>query len=197
MFYNNENVVQIKPEGVWLYENFISKNQCLAIVNKVESLTEKDWQDGWTRHQGTLFYNNTPESEKVISEWWKDKVSPPILMPEITIINNNLKELFTPELVFLPEYKITRLRPGQNMHPHRDDRSASANQEVKQQFTIKCAYTLYLSDFVGGEINYPELSYTHVPKPGDLIIHSGLVLHEVFDVKEKNRYTITGWLLGK
>lgn len=197
MFYNNDNVVKVKEEGVWLYRNFISPEECSTIVDKVLSLSEKDWQDGWTRHQATLFYTNNPESEKAIAEWWSDKVSPPILIPEVTKVNSKLKELFTPELFFLPEYKVVRLKPGHNMKAHRDDRSSTFNQEVKQQFTINCAYTLYLNEFKGGEINYPELGYTHTPQAGDLIIHSGLVMHEVFDVIDGNRYTITGWLLNK
>lgn len=197
MFYDNENVVMVKEEGIWLYKNFIGKEECSAVVDKVLLLNDSDWEDGWARHQGTLFYNNNPESEKAIAEWWSDKVSPPILIPEVTDINNKLKNLFTPELFFLPEYKVTRLKPGQNMKSHRDNRSESSDQEVKQKFTINCAYTLYLSEFEGGEINYPELNYTHTPEVGDLIIHSGLVLHEVFDVIKGNRYTITGWLLNK
>ena len=196
MFYNDDKVTAIRG-GVWLYRNFISKEECDAIVSKVEQLTEKDWQDGWTRHQGTLFYTNNPESEKAIAEWWSDKVSPPILIPEVTKVNKQLKELFSPDLFFLPEYKVVRLKPGQNMKSHRDNRSENAAVEVKQEFTINCAYTLYLSKFSGGEINYPELDYKHIPKQGDLIIHSGLVLHEVFDVIDGLRYTITGWLLNK
>lgn len=197
MFYDNDNVKKIKEEGVWLYRNFISDEECKNIVEKVESLDSEVWKDGWTRHQGTLFYNNNPESEKAIAEWWSDKVSPPILIPEITKVNQNLKKLFYPEFIFLPEYKVVRLRPGQNMKSHRDDRSSTTNQIVKQNFTIKYAYTLYLNKFIGGQINYPEIGYTHNAIPGDLIIHSGLVLHEVLDVLENNRYTITGWLLSK
>jgi hypothetical protein len=197
MFYNDDNVQKIKEEGVWLYKNFISEDECAKILHEVDKFTDKDWQDGWARHQGTLFYSNSPESEKEIEEWWNNKVSPPVLIPTITNINKKLKDLFSPELIFLPEYKIVRLVPGQNMKGHRDNRSATTTSEVKQQFTISCAYTLYLSNFTGGEINYPEIGYTHVPEPGDLIIHGGTVFHEVFDVLEGNRYTITGWLLNK
>ena len=199
MFYDDPSIVKIKDEGVWVGKNFVSDEDCNAIIDRVESFTEKDWLDGWARHQGTLFYTNEPSSEKPIAEWWNDKVSPPVLIPAINTINTKLKDLFTPELIFLPEYKVVRLRPGQNMKSHRDNRSADNNlqPDVKQEFTIKCAYTIYLSEFKGGQINYPELDYTHTPVPGDIVIHSGKVLHEVFDVLENNRYTITGWLLGK
>jgi hypothetical protein len=197
MFYNDDNVKKIKEEGVWLYKNFISDDECAEILNEVNKFTDKDWLDGWARHQGTLFYTNSPESEKAIEEWWNDKVSPPVLIPIVTKINKKLKDLFSPELIFLPEYKIVRLVPGQNMKAHKDNRAYTDGSEVKQQFTISCAYTLYLSNFTGGEINYPEIGYTHTPRPGDLIIHSGHVQHEVFDVLDGIRYTITGWLLNK
>lgn len=199
MFYDDPSIVKLREEGVWVGRGFVSQEDCDSIVRHVENFSDEDWLDGWARHQGTLFYTNEPESEKIIAEWWSDKVSPPVLLPAVNKINEKLKSLFTPELIFLPEYKIVRLRPGQNMKSHRDNRTEDNNlqPDVKQEFTIKCAYTVYLSNFKGGEINYPELEYTHVPVPGDIVIHSGRVLHEVFDVTENNRYTITGWLLGK
>lgn len=199
MFYDDPNIVKIKEEGVWLGKGFVSPEDCSEIMAHVDAFEEKDWLDGWARHQGTLFYTNEASSEKPIAEWWSDKVSPPVLIPAVTKINAKLKGLFSPDYVFLPEYKIVRLKPGHNMKSHRDNRSGDndLNVETKQEFTIQCAYTIYLSDFKGGEINYPELGYTHTPEPGDIVIHSGRVLHEVFDVLEGNRYTITGWLLGK
>jgi hypothetical protein len=199
MFYDDPNIVKVKEEGVWLGKGFVSIEDCKEIMAHVETFEEKDWLDGWARHQGTLFYTNEASSEKPIAEWWSDKVSPPVLIPAVTKINAKLKGLFSPDYVFLPEYKIVRLKPGHNMKSHRDNRSGDNNlgAETKQEFTIQCAYTIYLSDFKGGEINYPELEYTHTPEPGDIVIHSGRVLHEVFDVLEGNRYTITGWLLGK
>ena len=199
MFYDDPNIVKIKEEGVWLGKGFVSPEDCSEIMDHVDAFEEKDWLDGWARHQGTLFYTNEASSEKPIAEWWSDKVSPPVLIPSVTKINAKLKGLFSPDYVFLPEYKIVRLKPGHNMKSHRDNRSGDndLNVETKQEFTIQCAYTIYLSDFKGGEINYPELGYTHTPEPGDIVIHSGRVLHEVFDVLEGNRYTITGWLLGK
>jgi predicted 2-oxoglutarate/Fe(II)-dependent dioxygenase YbiX len=199
MFYDDPNIVKIKEEGVWLGKGFVSPEDCREIMAHVDAFEEKDWLDGWARHQGTLFYTNEASSEKPIAEWWSDKVSPPVLIPAVTKINAKLKGLFSPDYVFLPEYKIVRLKPGHNMKSHRDNRSGDndLNVETKQEFTIQCAYTIYLSDFKGGEINYPELGYTHTPEPGDIVIHSGRVLHEVFDVLEGNRYTITGWLLGK
>jgi len=199
MFYDDPNIVKIKQEGVWLGKGFVSPEDCSEIMAHVDAFEEKDWLDGWARHQGTLFYTNEASSEKPIAEWWSDKVSPPVLIPAVTKINAKLKGLFSPEYFFLPEYKIVRLKPGDNMKSHRDNRSGdnNLNVETKQEFTIQCAYTIYLSDFKGGEINYPEIGYTHTPEPGDIVIHSGRVLHEVFDVLEGNRYTITGWLLGK
>jgi predicted 2-oxoglutarate/Fe(II)-dependent dioxygenase YbiX len=199
MFYDDPNIIKIKEEGVWLGKGFVSPEDCREIMAHVDAFEEKDWLDGWARHQGTLFYTNEASSEKPIAEWWSDKVSPPVLIPAVTKINAKLKGLFSPDYVFLPEYKIVRLKPGHNMKSHRDNRSGDNDLDVetKQEFTIQCAYTIYLSDFKGGEINYPELGYTHTPEPGDIVIHSGRVLHEVFDVLEGNRYTITGWLLGK
>ena len=199
MFYDDPNITKVKEEGVWVGKGFVSPEDCNEIMSHVDSFEEKDWLDGWVRHQGTLFYKNEASSEKHIAEWWSDKVSPPVLIPAVTRINANLKNLFSPDYFFLPEYKVVRLKPGHNMKSHRDNRDGDHNLDVetKQEFTIQCAYTIYLSDFKGGEIHYPELGYTHVPRPGDIVIHSGRVLHEVLEVIEGIRYTITGWLSGK
>jgi hypothetical protein len=195
MFYNDDNVVEVKPKSVWLYKNFISKEQCDAIVEKLNQLTENDWKDGWARHQAHLMYEGKPSQEQI--DWWNTKVSPPILTPEMKYINEKLKPLFKPELLFLPDYKVVRLLPGEKMHRHMDDRQGEEDQEVIQDFTIDCAYTLYLSDFSGGQIHYTDLQYSHFPKPGDLIIHSGKTVHEVFKVRDGIRYTVTGWLIKK
>jgi predicted 2-oxoglutarate/Fe(II)-dependent dioxygenase YbiX len=199
MFYDDPSIDKIKEEGVWVGKNFVSKEDCSDIVERVNNFSDEAWLDGWARHQATLFYKNQASAEKAIEEWWSDKVSPPVLIPAINRINEKLKGIFAPELIFLPEYKVVRLKPGHNMKSHRDNRSGDNDlqPETKQEFTINCAYTIYLSDFKGGEIHYPELDYTHVPEPGDIVIHSGRVLHEVLDVIEGNRYTITGWLLSK
>jgi predicted 2-oxoglutarate/Fe(II)-dependent dioxygenase YbiX len=197
MFFDNPDVDLIKEEGVWLYRNFISKEDCSFLTKEADKFSEEDWHDGWSRHQATLFYNNNPESEEEIKAWWEKKVSPPLLNSVMTMVNNKLKPLFLPELLFIPEYKIVRLQENEYMKPHKDDRSAMKEAEVKQQFKIICAYTLYLSEFTGGEITYPEIGYTHTPEPGDLVIHSGTVLHEVLPVKSGTRYTVTGWLLNK
>jgi hypothetical protein len=197
MFYNDSDVVSIKENSIWLYENFISKDQANAIVKVANGFSDDDWKDGWARHQSTLMYDIEKDST-VVSDWWSDKVSPPVLIEEMRYINDKLKPLFQPELFLLPEFKVVRLTSGQTMHKHIDDRSVNSEEGyASQSFKISCAYTLYLSDFTGGEINYPDLEYTHSPKIGDLIIHSGKTLHEVLPVKEGIRYTVTGWLIQK
>jgi hypothetical protein len=195
VFYNDDNVVEIKPESVWLYENFISKEQCDSIIESLNQLTENDWKGGWARHQANLVYDGDVPQEQI--DWWNPKVSPPILTKEMKHVNEKLKPLFKPELLFLPDYKIVRLLPGDKMHLHMDDRQGSVESDISQNFTIDCAYTLYLSDFSGGEIYYPDLYHKHTPKPGDLIIHSGKTPHQVFKVKDGIRYTVTGWLIKK
>jgi hypothetical protein len=190
MFYNDSNVVELPQGNVWLYRNFISKEQSDLILEKLNQLTENDWKDGWARHQAHLMYDGKPDQEQI--DWWNTKVSPPILTKEMKYINEKLKPLFKPELLFLPDYKVVRLLPGEKMHRHMDNR-----EDKSQDFTIDCAYTLYLSKFSGGEINYPDLRYTHTPEIGDLIIHSGKTVHEVLPVKDGLRYTVTGWLIKK
>lgn len=66
MFYDDPNISKLREEGVWVGKNFVSQEDCESIVRYVENFSDEDWLDGWARHQGTLFYTNEPESEKLL-----------------------------------------------------------------------------------------------------------------------------------
>lgn len=53
---------------------------------------------------------------------------------------------------------------------------------------------IYLTDFEGGDIVYPEYGVKYHAKKGDLVFHGGQVLHHVEPVKSSDRYTITFYL---
>lgn len=200
MFYTDKNVVKVsktnhlpEKEGIWVYKNFLKKEDCDSVISFVNSMPESQWTHGFNRHITTLVYEDY--NNPVLKDWWEAKVSPPVLNSILTNCNKRLKELFSPDLLFIPEYKVVRLKEGDSMYRHKDDRTEDENASVKQQFVIDCAYVVYLSDFEGGEIYYPDFDYKFAPEKGDMVIHSGKIVHEVLPVKNNNRYTITGWLL--
>jgi hypothetical protein len=56
---------------------------------------------------------------------------------------------------------------------------------------------IYLENFEGGEVYYPETNTEYHPSKGDMIIHSSKVIHGVREVKSKSRYTINFHLWGR
>jgi Rps23 Pro-64 3,4-dihydroxylase Tpa1-like proline 4-hydroxylase len=198
MYYNDKRFIKNKDYNIWICNNFVTNEDCNKIVKSIEKNNNLDWSNGWARHQTNLVYSDGYEENDYInySSWWENKVSSPILIKEISKINIDLKNLFSEKYLFLPEYKVTRLLKGEFMHKHKDNRDADLAGTDKK-FQIQCAYTIYLNDFEGGELNYPEINYTYKPKAGDIVIHHSELLHEVLEVKSDKRYTITGWLLNK
>lgn len=196
MYYKDPRFKKHEYHNIWISNNFVPELDCDLIVNTIENLDKESWRGGWSRHQVNLIYSDRYDEKDYTnySSWWENKVSPPILLKEMSKINFELKKIFYPEFLFLPEYKITRLLKNEFMHKHLDNRD---KKFVDEKFQIKCAYTIYLNDFDGGEINYPDIKYKYSPKKGDIIIHHSELLHEVLPVKSEKRYTITGWLLNK
>jgi hypothetical protein len=56
---------------------------------------------------------------------------------------------------------------------------------------------LYLNDFIGGDIYYPEYNASHHPKKGDLVIHESRLIHGVREVKSDARLSISFVILRK
>ena len=50
---------------------------------------------------------------------------------------------------------------------------------------------IYLEDFEGGDIVYPEENKRYHPKKGDFLLHGSLTLHHIEEVKSDKRYTIS------
>jgi len=53
---------------------------------------------------------------------------------------------------------------------------------------------IYLTNFKGGDMVYPEHNVRYHAKKGDLILHTGNTLHYVDHVESSDRYTITFYL---
>lgn len=192
MYYKDPRFKKHEDHDIWICNNFIPDSYCDEIVKKVELFDDSVWVDGWARHQLNILYSmEYDEYGKAYSQWWESKVSPPVLTKAINKINIELKKIFFDEYLFMPEYNVKRILQNEFMPAHRDGLAKETKKGAVSGFI------LYLNDFDGGEINYPEIKYTYSPKKGDIVIHNGTILHEVLPLKSKKRYTISSWLFDK
>jgi hypothetical protein len=57
--------------------------------------------------------------------------------------------------------------------------------------------TINLNDgFGGGELSFPEFGEAHKPGPGDAIVYSGALMHQVEPVTSGERYCLLSFLMG-
>ena len=89
---------------------------------------------------------------------------------------------------------ITRWPPGYELHPHADAEEPNGKQHI--YWWRKFGAIIYLnSNFIGGELYYPNLNITVKPQPGMLAVHPGTLkyLHGVKSVAGNTRYTLTSF----
>lgn len=165
-FRNNPNVEQIH-EYLFIYKNFLDKKTIEKYTNILDNLPEESW------HQ------------KNSSGFWEDKASPELIENDIhKPILNLLDPIFW-------TYKVPnfyRLKEGQFAPLQNKDLYYGNNgQRIIAHYKI----ALYLGNFEGGEICFPDISFEYKPNPGDLIlfkIHQNLE-HYTKPVISGNRYT--------
>lgn len=88
---------------------------------------------------------------------------------------------------------ITKWTPGTFANLHTDSHIGYEH--------IQFSTVIYLNDnYDGGEISFPNQDFIYKPSAGDAVIFPGggtEYVHEVFKVKEGNRYTIAMWHTDK
>ena len=181
-FDNNTNVKKIYDE-IWVYENFLTAEECISLENIANSLTEPEWNEA-----------NSP------LDWYNGKVSKAI--PELLEINKRVCDLVAPGYVATANSSFHRMFPGDNMHEHEDtcgeDGEATSNDDFNTCAITKYGAVAYFTDnFEGGELYYPLLGLKIKPKSGDLLIHGALIRHGVAEVTSGIRYAYSTFLTEK
>lgn len=81
-------------------------------------------------------------------------------------------------------------RPGTGMGLHQDNVNPD---DVTNVYGV----VIYLnSDYLGGEIYYPDINLSIKPKAGSLVVHPAGLTHGVKEVKEGVRYMISTFVKG-
>ena len=179
MLFEDEYVCNIIGDQIYVYENFLSKEEVEIIINKLKNLKDEDWfiPDGFIFQQLT------------------------IKLSESKIIYNRLN---TNKLKFKARQSTAfiKLEVGGFWGEHSDNadftelRNKSKMLKDGDPFKIVEDTThgiiVYLNDdYEGGEIYYPTQNVIYKPKAGSLVIHSSeeLARHGVKPVISGTRYS--------
>lgn len=167
-------------EGVYLYENFLSAEDNLEMLNLVKSVE----QDSWKRvgsAENSIFVLITS-----IVEPLRLKVTD--ICPEgLDVVYNSV---------------VNKLTEGVTYGEHKDTNNSQEMLDLSKQYkegddfvigdypTFGIVY-YFNDDYKDGEIFYPEIGIKHKPKPGDLVVHKADILHGTEPPIGGTRYSYT------
>lgn len=178
MLFNNSNLIEIGKD-IYVYKNFLSNEECDKYASFAKSLPEDKWKTS---------NNQVYIAEKTYS-----------LRP----VPGKIRKIVPEELKVAMGCQIIRLSEGAKYEPHHD---ANIYTDVIDRFNkykdgddfdleLYPLYgiVVYLNDFEGGEIYYPEQGLEYKPSKGDLVIHSAgkHCTHGTRPVIAGDRYTYT------
>lgn len=157
-------------EGILEIPEFISKKENEKIIKILENISEDFWMQ-----------DNNPNWNKRNLREVKD------------LEFNSLKKQIGKKIIQLFDsyYKIVNESVSiQRILPN----TGGLNQHTDNVTDpdVKYGVVLYYNDnYLGGEIEYPEIQVSYKPKAGSLLIHRGEYLHKVNPVKGSTRYMST------
>ena len=166
-------VNRLSPD-IYEIEDFITVDQQKKVLAYCKSLDESQWW--WEEQKETFFYGKQKLGE----------------LPQVfNEINKNVENLFS-DLLYVSPVALQRYTDEKPMQVHRDYWLKDLDYYIRYGIVI-----YYNDDYVGGEIEYPELSIVHKPKARSLVMHGGNILHGPRKV-DKNcfRYFSTAFVRG-
>lgn len=162
-------------QDVWVWENFLSKEELAEIMLELEP---QDWE----------IKNFHAWDIKSLSKY-KQRVLDSLNMPEASLLELD---------------NVIRRKVGGGMEPHVDIQNylnvAHYNEVEKSEDTVgltlaRYGMIIYLNDdYVGGEICYIEDDFCYKPKAGDLILHDVGKVHAVKSITQGYRYTHSAYV---
>jgi predicted 2-oxoglutarate/Fe(II)-dependent dioxygenase YbiX len=159
---------------VYVFHNFFSDEQCELTMQKSKMGKE---------HESYKI-----PKVKTFVKLLKDGVS---MEQEKEILNASLKP--GPDVLY-SDLCITNVQKGAAWGPHED---SMKGRDFNKEGRLFYAGVLYLNDFEGGEIVYPDIKIKYKGKKGDLIIHDCNIWHFVNTVKTEDRYAMTFYIWKK
>lgn len=164
---------------IYVYENFLSKDECTSIVNVLENLSDEEWVFD---RPGITHKRTNP-------------------LDEILNVRAKIDALIPDGLHLGLASTATRLVTGDSWGEHSDVHDFADIEKLANSYSEGDSYeekelsvyglVVYFNEFEGGQIYYPTQDIIYAPKPGDLVVHSSspLCLHGVKPVISEKRYS--------
>jgi hypothetical protein len=121
-------------------------------------------------------------------------------VPAIKLRSMCLKDMLGPIAQYMSIYNIDKMVPkkdfisvskllwNSSMEQHVDDNESMSNNFICMAYIN--------NNFVGGELNFPDLGIKYRPVPGDILIYQAKEKHEVLELTSGIRYTFGYGLRG-
>lgn len=166
--------VNLLSPDIYEIEDFVSIDEQIAILDYCKSLEESDW---WHEEQKETFF------------YGKQKLGQ---LPKVfDDINQKVQNLFS-DVLYVGDVALQRYLDKEPMQVHRDYWIKDIEYYIRYGIVI-----YYNEDYLGGEIEYPELGIVHKPKARSLVLHGGNVLHGPRKViGDSTRYFSTAFVRG-
>lgn len=158
-------------EEIYLVKNFIDSNKMDEYLTALENFKESDWHKHENVNEGDLEGN-----------YWDGKLSLDILDLQF---HDRILNYFSPH-GFWPygHMNFVRLKPGESSE------SYTLNSDH-----IKYKLAIYLGNWTGGEISFPDLDIQYKPEHNDLIVIRSDYNHLTKPVLSGNRYAYIDFLV--
>lgn len=166
--------VNLLSPDIYEIEDFVSVEKQEKVLEYCKNLEESNW---WHKEQeGTFFYGKQKFGE----------------LPELfDEINKNVNKLFS-EYANFGKIALQRSLDHEPLQTHRDYWLKNLDYYIRYGIVI-----YYNDDYLGGEIEYPELNIVHKPKARSLVLHGGNILHGPRKVNDDVvRYFSTAFVRG-
>lgn len=169
-------VNKLSPD-IYEIEDFVTLEEQAEVLRYCANLDEAEWwKADYPGHEDSFFFGKQKLGEL------------PEVFKEIT---NKSKNLFTGYMHFDP-VSLQRHPGGNFMQAHRDYWKKDEDYHIRFGIVI-----YYNDDYLGGEIEYPELGIVHKPKARSLVMHGGNILHGTTKVTtDSYRYFSTSFVRG-
>ena len=150
---------------VFVYHNFLSEDMIKEIIDRA---IDKDY---------------------ITLEFSDIHVTNSINIDHDKILFNHCNLLLKPSKnILIDGFTFVHVQKGNSWGLHEDSQSY-ANFEEKGK--IYYAGVIYLNDFEGGAVVYPNINKKYKAKKGDLLLHDAFEMHYVEEVESDKRYTVT------
>lgn len=160
-------------EGIFLIKNFFSKDELEAYKKDLDFIPEESWKDAHEEY----------EIGDLNSKYWNGKLSPDII--DVSF-HRKLINIFSPTHWILSHFNFVRLKQGEG---------STSCPNAPAVFEYKVA--IYFGEWDGGEISFPKLNFTYLPKYGDMIIIKNAANYEHITevVKTGTRYAYQDYVI--